>query len=202
MINSPDLMEVLKYKGKVEEIRLSWRFIQTGRKGKYDNDQKAIYIKTESRRANELKSFLNSTTNDQQIKIVSVHLTIIPSGIYPTKQQQSKLQEYTPVQANLISNLREMEAEIDTFKKITRKNEEEKETNIPLVEVPLQVESIVSEQGIKRDILVSKLFHTGMYNTFISLEVLMLTLVVKWCVNDIHDAMPFSPISWLVSFHF
>ena len=170
MINSPDLMELLKCKSKVEEIRLSWRFIQTRRKGKYDNDQKAIYIKTESGKANELKSFLNSTLNDQQIKIFGVHLTFIPSGTYPTKQQQSKLQKYAPVQANLISNLREMEVEIGAFKKITTKNEEETETNIPLVESLLQVASIVSEQGIKRDnILVAKLFHKGMYNTFISL---------------------------------
>ena len=43
IIESPDLMELLKKKSMVDEIGLSWRFIQTGRKGKYDNDKNNLY---------------------------------------------------------------------------------------------------------------------------------------------------------------
>ena len=75
-------------KSKVKENRFVWRFIQSGKKGKDDNDQKAIYIKTESSKANELRSFPQSTINDQQQQIFGAQFTFVPLGTYPTNQQQ------------------------------------------------------------------------------------------------------------------
>ena len=167
MIESPDLLEILKLKTKDMEIGFSWRFIQTGKRGKYDNDQKAIYIETESTKANELKKFLNVTLNEQQTNIFGVHLSFIPSNTYPTKQQQTKLQKYAPVQANLISNMREMEIEIGAFMKISTSNEEGDNTITSLIEALIQIESIVSKQGIKRDKILSfygKVFYSVITN--------------------------------------
>lgn len=87
---------------------------------------KTIYIEMESGSTNKLRSFLQATLNNQQRKIFLAHLTSIPSDTYPTKQQQNKLQKYTPVQANLIANLHEMEIEIRAFKKIKTSDKKEK----------------------------------------------------------------------------
>ena len=155
MTESLDLMELLKITSKVQVIGLSWRYIQTGQKGKYNNDQKAIYVETESGSASELKSFLHSTLNDQQILLFGSQVTFIPSGTYPTKQQLSKLQKYAPVQANLVANMRESVIEISTFKPIKVQGTEEDTPSLPLIEALLKVQSIVSKQGIKRDKIIS-----------------------------------------------
>ena len=129
--------------------------MQSGKKGKYDNDQKTIYIETESSKAHTLRSFLHSALNDKHQQIFGVQFTFVPSSTYPTNQQKTKIQKYAPVQASLVTALRKTEVEISTFQKIVTTNETGETRKVPVVEALLQVESIVAKQGIKKDKVLS-----------------------------------------------
>ena len=54
-----------------------------------------------------------------------------------------------PVQANLITNMRETEIQICAFRPIQVQQEDEEKIAIPVVEALLKVAHIVSKQGIK-----------------------------------------------------
>ena len=155
MVDSPDLLELIKKKSKIKEIGFAWRYMQSGKKGKYDNDQKAIYIETESSKAHTLRSFLNSALNDLQQQIFGVQFTFVPSGTYPTNQQKTKIQKYAPVQASLVTALRETEVEISAFQQLEITNNKGEKSSVSVVEALLQVESIVEKQGIKKDKILS-----------------------------------------------
>ena len=107
--------------------------MQSGKKGKYDNDQKAIYIETESSKAHRLRSFLHSALNDLQQQIFGPQFTFVPSGTYPTNHQKTKIQKYAPVQASLVTALRDTEVEISAFQKIETTNKKGEKSLISVV---------------------------------------------------------------------
>ena len=155
MNSSPDLLALFTKESSVESIGIVWKYIQTGVRGKYDNNQKALYIETEQRDTVKLQAFMHKNINDDQIKIFGCPLTFLPSNSYPTKSQQTKLKKYAPTQASLVGSVRSTEIEVAILKEITYKSREDKKITTTLAQALTEIQSIHVKQGVTRDKILS-----------------------------------------------
>ena len=162
MVISPDFLSIIKKESEIEEIGMTWKYIQTGQKGKYNNNQKAIYVETENKHASKLQTFLQKSFNDEQIQMFGCNLTFLPSNAYPTKSQQTKLKKFAPAQASLVDAIRSTQLEVAIFKKITFKDETDTEITTSLAEALTSLQSITIKKGVSKNKILSfygNLFH-------------------------------------------
>ena len=155
MVVSPDFLSIIKKESEVEEIGLTWKYIQTGQKGKYNNNQKAIYVETESKHATKLQTFLQKSFNDGQIQMFGCSLTFLPSNAYPTKSQQTKIKKFAPAQSCLVDAIRSTQLEVAIFKTVTFKDENDKEISISLAKALANLQSITIKQGVSKNKILS-----------------------------------------------
>ena len=154
MINSPDLLTLLKKESGINSMGIVWKYIQTGQRGKFDNNKKALYVETEQTDASNLQSFLQKNLNDEQIQIFGCSITFLPSNSYPTKSQQTKLKRYAPIQSSLVNSIRTMEVELAIFKNITYKTNDQ-EITTTFAQALQGVQSIKNKQGISKNKILS-----------------------------------------------
>ena len=147
MMNSIDLSAILQQSNI--EFGFIWKYIQTGKNGKFDRNQKAIYIETNAVDAPKMKKYLTSFFANNN-PIFGAHLGFQPISQYGTNTQLSKIRQYAPTQSKLISSLLDLEIEIANFESITLPSQEDKNNSTMLIEALLQLQSITQKKSIKK----------------------------------------------------
>ena len=148
MIHSADFNAILATSQLA--FGLDWKYIQTGKNGKFDRNQKAIYIEANAADVPKMKSFL-STFFANNNPIFGVNLGFQPISQYGTNIQLNQIKIYAPTQSKLVSSLLDLDVEIGNFETITAYNETTKESEkLPLVEALLHLTSITQKKSIRK----------------------------------------------------
>ena len=99
MMNSIDLHEIIK-QSKLN-FGFEWKFIQTGTGGKFNRNQKVIFVETNTIDASGMKTFLTSFFKKNN-PIFGVNLSFQPLSRYGTNAQMNQIKQYAPIQSKLI----------------------------------------------------------------------------------------------------
>ena len=154
MMIGPDFESTFQHLFDDQVVGFSWRFIQTGQKGKTDRNQKAIHLETESMKASTLQSAMENFFNQEQKTFFGTNMTFIKGGRYPTNAQKIKLQRYAPIQTSLLGNMIEAEFDIKIFNPIkilknAPKGKPAVECKMPLMEALMSIQSITPKTCVK-----------------------------------------------------
>ena len=148
MMNSIDFHEIIKQSEL--NFGFEWKFIQTGTAGKFNRNQKAIFVETNTIDASGMKNFLTSFFKKNN-PIFGVNLSFQPLSRYGTNAQMNQIRQYAPIQSKLISALLDFDVEIGNFEKIALKNEKEDSLiKTPLIEALLNLQSVTQKKSIKK----------------------------------------------------
>ena len=148
MMHSPDLHAILK-QSKVE-FGLEWKYIQTGKNGKFDRNQKAVYVETNAIDAPQIKAYLSVFFADNN-PIFGANLGFQPILQYGTNTQLNQVRMYAPTQSKLVASLLDIDLEIANFEEIKVISDTDNETSsIFLIEALLNLTSITQKKSIKK----------------------------------------------------
>ena len=148
MMNSIDFHEIIKQSEL--NFGFEWKFIQTGTAGKFNRNQKAIFVETNTIDASGMKNFLTSFFKKNN-PIFGVNLSFQPLSRYGTNAQMNQIRQYAPIQSKLISALLDFDVEIGNFEKIALKKEKEDSLiKTPLIEALLNLQSVTQKKSIKK----------------------------------------------------
>ena len=148
MMHSPDLHAILKQSNV--EFGLEWKYIQTGKNGKFDRNQKAVYVETNAIDAPQIKAYLAVFFADNN-PIFGANLGFQPILQYGTNTQLNQVRLYAPTQSKLVASLLDIDLEIANFEEINVISDTNKETtSILLVEALLNLTSITQKKSIKK----------------------------------------------------
>ena len=192
MLETKDLYYLLTRLSKVSVIGYTWKYINTGEKGKFNNAQKAVYVETESASAKKLTTFFQSYFNEEQNDLFGAPITFLPTNTYPTPTQAMKIKKYAPLQTKLMSDMHESEVELSNFITIQYRKEGKKVSSC-LLEALLQVKSITPKTVIhnnKQSEFFGKLFYAAVTNAETNLTTFQFPAYNEREANSILRALP------------
>ena len=192
MMDTKDLYFLLTRLSKVSVIGFTWKYINTGEKGKFNPAQKALYIETESESAKKLSMFFQKHYNEEQNDLFGAPITFLPTNSYPTTTQAIKIKKYAPLQTKLMSDMLEHEVELSNFIAITYTTEDTTITS-SLLEALMQVKSINPKtvvQNNKQSEFFGKVFYSAITNAETKLTIFQFPAYNETEANSILRALP------------
>ena len=167
MAETKDLYFLLTRLSKVSVIGFTWKYINTGEKGKFNTAQRALFIETESTSAKKLSTFLANYFNEEQNNLFGAPITFLPTNNYPTTTQALKIKKYAPLQTKIMADMHEHEVELKNFASIRYMNTENESVSSSLLEALLNVKSINPKtviQNNKQSEFYGKVFYAAITN--------------------------------------
>ena len=161
MMRSPDLVQLIKK--STYDFGFEWKFIQTGIGGKFNRNQKAIFVETNANTAPLMKDFLKTFITKYN-PVFGAHLGFQPISKYGNNTQLAQVKQYAPIQCKLVAALMDLDVEIGNFAGIQDPLTNTKST---LIEALLNLTSIVQKKSIKKGndfVFDGKVFYSAITN--------------------------------------
>ena len=164
MLETKDMYFLLTRLSQVSVLGFTWKYINTGDRGKFDMNQRAIYVETETLSAKKLESFFTRHFNEQQNQLFGTSLTFLPTSTYPTPSQKTKIKKYAPIQTKLMTDMRSYSVEFNNFHQFTPSQTNSSQY---LLEALLNTDSINAKKVVrnkKAAEFYGRVFYSGITN--------------------------------------